>query len=151
MLLMKNRRLVYLLLALFGVSSLAVVDASAETVNKQKSQKNSSQKQKSKSQKQKSQKQKSQKQKSQKQKSQKQKNKASANNPAISAKEEVLRDAEALVKAGKPAAAYALLAPLEAARSGEARFDYLLGVAALDSGKPDKAVLAFKRVLATNP
>ncbi len=131
---MKNRRLLYLLLAMFGVSSLAMVDARAETVKKHKSQK-----------------QKSQKQKSQKQKSQKQKTKASVNSPAISAREKPLLDAEALIKAGKPAAAYARLAPLEAGRSGEARFDNLLGIAALDSGKPDKAVLAFKRVLAVNP
>jgi len=135
--LMKNRRLLYLLLAMFGVSALTMVDASAATVKKQKSQKSNSQKKHS--------------QKSQKQKPQKQKSNSSANNPAISAKEEPLLKAEALIKAGKPAAAYALLAPLEAGRSGEARFDNLLGIAALDSGKPDKAALAFKRVLEVTP
>jgi len=62
-----------------------------------------------------------------------------------------LRDAEALMKAGKPADAYNLLAPLEFERSGEVRFDYLIGIAALDSGKPDKATLAFERVLAVDP
>jgi hypothetical protein len=30
-------------------------------------------------------------------------------------------------------------------------FDYLLGIAALDSGKPDRATIAFERVLAVNP
>jgi len=67
------------------------------------------------------------------------------------AREKTLRDADALIKGGKPADAYILLEPLEFERSGEVRFDYLLGVAALDSGKPDKATLAFERVLAVNP
>ena len=65
--------------------------------------------------------------------------------------EKLLVDAEALMKAGKPADAYILLEPHEFDRSGEVRFDYLLGIAALDSGKPDKATLAFERVLAEDP
>jgi len=69
----------------------------------------------------------------------------------LEAREKPLRDADALLKDGKPAEAYALLEPLEFDRSGEVRFDYLLGIAALDSGKPDKATLAFERVLAVNP
>src|SRR5450759_92543 len=69
----------------------------------------------------------------------------------IDASEKPLRDAEALMKAGKPAEAYILLEPLEFDRSGEVRFDYLIGIAALDSGKPDKATLAFERVLAVDP
>jgi len=69
----------------------------------------------------------------------------------IEAKEKPLRDADDLLKAGKPAEAYALLEPFEFERSGEVRFDYLLGIAALDSGKPDKATLAFERVLAVDP
>ncbi len=69
----------------------------------------------------------------------------------IDASEKPLRDAEALMKAGKPAEAYILLEPLEFDRSGEVRFDYLIGIAALDSGKPDKATLAFERVLAEDP
>ncbi len=67
------------------------------------------------------------------------------------AREKLLRDADALIKSGKPADAYTLLEPLEFERSGEVRFDYLLGVAALDSGKPDKATFAFERVLAVDP
>lgn len=62
-----------------------------------------------------------------------------------------LHDADTLLRSGKPADAYALLEPLEFARAGEVRFDYLLGIAALDSGKPDKATLAFERVLAVDP
>lgn len=67
------------------------------------------------------------------------------------AREKPLLDAEALMKAGRPADAYNLLTPLEFDRSGEVRFDYLIGIAALDSGKPDKATLAFERVLAVDP
>ena len=69
----------------------------------------------------------------------------------LEAREKPLRDADALIKDGKPADAYALLEPLEFDRAGEVRFDYLLGIAALDSGKPDKATLAFERVLAVDP
>jgi tetratricopeptide (TPR) repeat protein len=67
------------------------------------------------------------------------------------AHEKLLRDADELIKNGKPAEAYTLLEPLEFERSGEVRFDYLLGIAALDSGKADKATLAFERVLAVDP
>lgn len=80
---------------------------------------------------------------------------ATESNPQRSADsdphDQTLRDAEALMKAGKPAEAYKLLQPLEFDRSGEVRFDYLIGIAALDSGKPDKATLAFERVLAVDP
>ena len=67
------------------------------------------------------------------------------------AREKILLDADALIKSGKPDEAYSLLEPFEFERSGEVRFDYLLGVAALDSGKPDKATLAFERVLLVDP
>lgn len=59
--------------------------------------------------------------------------------------------AQSLLDAGKAAAAYALLAPAEFEMSGDTRYDYLLGIAALDSGKPDLATLALERVLAVNP
>ncbi len=62
-----------------------------------------------------------------------------------------LADAETLIKNGKPAEAFVLLEPLDFEHAGDERFDYLLGVAALDSGKSDKATLAFERVLAVNP
>jgi len=63
----------------------------------------------------------------------------------------LLREADALIKSGKQAEAYSLLEPKEADYSGEIAFDYLLGIAALDSGKPDRATIAFERVLAVNP
>ena len=65
--------------------------------------------------------------------------------------EKLLSDAEALMRAGRPADAYTLLLPSEFELAGEKRFDYLLGISALDSGKPDKATLAFERVLAVDP
>lgn len=69
----------------------------------------------------------------------------------IAEQENRMRQADALVKAGRPGEAYDLLEPMEFERSGEVRFDYLLGIAALDSGKADKATLAFERVLAMDP
>lgn len=65
--------------------------------------------------------------------------------------DKLLRDAGALMKAGKAAEAYAKLEPKEVDYSGNIPFDYLLGVAALDSGKPDRATIAFERVLIMNP
>ncbi|MFH1043931.1 MAG: tetratricopeptide repeat protein [Pseudomonadota bacterium] len=62
-----------------------------------------------------------------------------------------LEKADALMKQGKAAEAYSLLDPFEFEQSGNVKFDYLLGIAALDSGKPDKATLAFERVLAADP
>ena len=59
--------------------------------------------------------------------------------------------ADALVKSGRAAEAYALLAPFEDRFSGDVEYDYLLGIAALDSGHFDRATLAFERVLAVNP
>ena len=56
-----------------------------------------------------------------------------------------------LLRAGKPQQALSLLQAQEDARAGDPTFDYLLGVAALDSGRPDLATLAFERVLAVDP
>ena len=74
-------------------------------------------------------------------------------NPNVTgaAYEKLLFDADVLIKGGDAAAAYLLLEPLEFEHSGEERFDYLIGIAALDSGKPDKATLALERVLMVNP
>ena len=56
-----------------------------------------------------------------------------------------------LIKEGKGAQAYAMLKEAEPALIGDTEFDYLLGVAALDAGKPDQASLALSRVIAANP
>ena len=59
--------------------------------------------------------------------------------------------ARQLLNDGQPAAAYELLTQLEFDGSGNVEFDYLLGVAALDAGKPDRATLALERVLSVDP
>ena len=63
----------------------------------------------------------------------------------------LLRATDVLIKEGKQADAYKLLEPKEDDYSGELAFDYMLGIAALDSGKPDRATIAFERVLTTDP
>ncbi|MDD2700123.1 MAG: tetratricopeptide repeat protein [Sideroxydans sp.] len=65
--------------------------------------------------------------------------------------DQLLKEAEALLNAGKPEEAYQLLSAKDFEYSGNQQFDYLLGIAALDSGHPDKATLAFERVLAIDP
>lgn len=50
-----------------------------------------------------------------------------------------------------PAAAYEVLAAEEDEFIGDIEFDYALGRAALAAGRPDRATLAFYRVLAQNP
>lgn len=59
--------------------------------------------------------------------------------------------AAALVQAGHPQQAYDILEPLTAARAGDADFDYILGIAALDAGKPADAIIALQRALAIRP
>ena len=71
--------------------------------------------------------------------------------PGVRADEDVLQRAQSLVASGKASEAFALLAPLEAQRSGEPDYDYLLGVAAIETGQPGRAVFALERVLAVNP
>ncbi len=67
------------------------------------------------------------------------------------AADDLLTQATQLLNSGKPKEAYALLAPQEPQRAGEPDYDYLLGIAALDSGEPGKAVFALERVLAVSP
>ncbi|MDX1562789.1 MAG: tetratricopeptide repeat protein, partial [Gammaproteobacteria bacterium] len=62
-----------------------------------------------------------------------------------------LADAERMIGAGDGAGAYRLLAPLEAELAGNALYDYLLGVAALDSGLPGEAIFSLRRSLAVAP
>ena len=65
--------------------------------------------------------------------------------------DEVMKEAQHLVQAGKFADAYALMQPLELQQAGNPVFDYLLGISAVNSGHPDRATLAFERVDATLP
>jgi len=64
---------------------------------------------------------------------------------------DLIARAEALSRSGKPGEAYELLLSQEDTYIGIIEFDYALGRAALDSGRPDKATLAFSRVLALDP
>lgn len=65
--------------------------------------------------------------------------------------DELITRAEGLLKSRQAQEAYGLLDAQLLERAGEADFDYLLGIAALDSGRPAVAVLAFERVLAVQP
>jgi len=65
--------------------------------------------------------------------------------------DELLARARALSRSGRHAEAYELLAAAEDTFIGTIAFDYALGRAALDAGRPDKATLAFARVLALEP
>jgi tetratricopeptide (TPR) repeat protein len=64
---------------------------------------------------------------------------------------QALDRARSLLAAGNAKQAYAELEPLQAKLSGMPEFDYLLGVAALDSGRVEDAIVAFERVLALVP
>ncbi len=72
-------------------------------------------------------------------------------NFAMAAPDNLLTQANQLVKSGKAKQAYALLAPYESELAGDENYDYLLGIAALDSGKANEAIFALERVLAVNP
>src|SRR5258706_205275 len=65
--------------------------------------------------------------------------------------DEVTDRARRLLQEKNPQAAYQLLQPLESQRAGDPEYDYLLGIAALDSGERERAVFALERVLAVNP
>jgi len=70
---------------------------------------------------------------------------------AQSALDDLLVRAGALSAAGKHAEAYALLAAEEDTHIGEIGYDYALGRAAISAGRPDRATIAFARVLALDP
>ena len=70
--------------------------------------------------------------------------------PAL-ADPQVLERARGLLGSGNARQAYAELEPLQGRLIGNPEYDYLLGVAALDSGRNDEAIVAFERVLAVMP
>ncbi len=81
---------------------------------------------------------------------------AAAQSPAGSAVTEtplgrLLAEARRLLDARQPEAAFGLLEPQSPLYAGSVDFDYLLGLAALDAGRPGQAVLALERVLAAEP
>ena len=59
--------------------------------------------------------------------------------------------AKRLLEQKQPRQAYELLLPQESARAGDPEFDYLLGIAAIDSGEAERGVFALERVLAVQP
>jgi tetratricopeptide (TPR) repeat protein len=62
-----------------------------------------------------------------------------------------LPQAEQLIRDGHYAEAYELLTPFADTAKGDAKFDYLLGRAALGSNRADKAKALFEQSLAANP
>lgn len=62
-----------------------------------------------------------------------------------------LAAADALIRGGKAAQAWSLLEPHEFDAAGNPEYDYLLGIAALDSGRPDRATFILERVIGVNP
>ena len=76
---------------------------------------------------------------------------SAATGPSLLALRELLQQARTHLQRGDPQAAYALLEPHTADYSNAEDFNYLLGIAALDSGRPSQAVLALERVLAHAP
>lgn len=63
----------------------------------------------------------------------------------------LLAQARRHLDARQPEAAFTLLAPEEPRYAGSVDFDFLLGIAALDSARPGRAVFALERVLAAEP
>jgi outer membrane protein len=70
--------------------------------------------------------------------------------PGIAQAQDLAR-AERLIAEGRPKEALEILAPLEARYAGRPAYDYLLGVAALESGEPSLATFVLERVLAVDP
>jgi len=70
---------------------------------------------------------------------------------AAGASEDALAQARRELDAHHADEAYRLLAPLEADLGGSEDYDYLLGLAALDSGHAGEAVFSLQRVLAVDP
>lgn len=70
---------------------------------------------------------------------------------AFSQSGNLLADAERLIREGRAADAYRLLAAHEADYAGSASYDYLYGVAARDAGQPRAAIAALERVVANDP
>lgn len=65
--------------------------------------------------------------------------------------DETLTQASELLKQRNYKNAYELLEPLESERAGDVEYDYMLGVAAIESGQISRGVFALERVLAQQP
>ena len=71
--------------------------------------------------------------------------------PAAAATDALVTQALALEQQNRAGEAFALLIPYLAERAGDPDYDYALGLAAADSGRPGVAIAAFQRVLAVQP
>lgn len=73
--------------------------------------------------------------------------------PVVTLAEEspLLQQAQNLIQEQRHAEAYTLLEQQSEALAGQVEYDYLLGVAALGAGKPEQAMFALERVVATHP
>ncbi len=71
--------------------------------------------------------------------------------PALAAQDSVLAEANKLILKRDFNAAYQLLEPLEAERAGDTDYDYLFGVAGVESGNTSRGAFALERVLALDP
>jgi len=76
---------------------------------------------------------------------------AAAPHPVLAQPQPDLERARTLILEGRGAEAWSLLEPYEFELAGREDYDYLLGVAAIEARQPDRATLAFERVLAVNP
>jgi len=63
----------------------------------------------------------------------------------------LLSRAEALLASGQAADAYRILSGAEADLAGDPYFDYLLGVASLDTGRTSESIFALRRSIAIEP
>lgn len=70
---------------------------------------------------------------------------------ALAVEDNLVMQADKLLKGGKAEEAYTLLIPYQSERAGDPDYDYRLGMAAMDSGKPNEAIFALERVLAVSP
>lgn len=66
-------------------------------------------------------------------------------------RQKLISSATDLVAKGRIMEAYTLLSPYQSELAGDPDYDYLLGIAALDSGRINEAIFALERVLAVNP
>ncbi len=69
----------------------------------------------------------------------------------VYATDDVLSQARSHLDQGEAQQAFTLLVPLQPKLAGEVEFDYLLGIAALESERPDEALFALERVLLLQP
>lgn len=70
--------------------------------------------------------------------------------PFVSA-DQLTDQAKVLLDQGKAVEAFQLLDPVEGANAGDAGFDLLFGIAAIEAGQSTRAVFALERVLAVQP